>query len=103
MKSNKIANSMWTSWAWPATLLAAAGTAGLWLWLTHGAYVPIRSAVGLVALTGVVGAVWLYRIRAARRLFAALDAYAEQELDRVEHRPPTSSRKSSESLTRSSA
>ena len=72
-----------TSWAGPVVLLAAAGTAGLGLWATHRAGVPFWSPIGLLALTAVVGVVWLTRVRAARRLFMAVDAYAEQELARA--------------------
>ena len=91
MKSNEAAQPKWTSWAGPVALLAATGAAGLWLWYTHGAYVPLGAAVGLLALTAALGVVWLYRVRAARRLFAALDAYAEKESARAERRPHTPS------------
>jgi hypothetical protein len=75
--------------AWPVGLLAAAGAAGLWLWQTPGTDVPVWPAVGLLAPTAALGVVWLSRIRAARRLFAALDAYAEKEVARAERQPHT--------------
>lgn len=102
MKSNEIAYLKWTSWAGPVALLAAAGAAGLWSWQAHSEYVLLRGAVGVVALTALFSAVWLYRIRTARRHFAALDAYAEQELERAEHRSPTSARKSDRHFSSSS-
>jgi hypothetical protein len=40
----------------------------------------------IVALTVLLGFVWQYRIRAARRWKAALDAYAEREIDRNRRR-----------------
>lgn len=79
MKSNQGAMM---SWAGPSALLAAAGAAGMWLWLTHGASVTPWLAVALLAL----GAAWLYRARSARRLFAAWDAYAALEQARAERR-----------------
>jgi hypothetical protein len=91
VKSNKDSHPKATSWAWPVGLLAAAGVAGLWLWQTHDTYMSLGPAVGLLAPTAALGAVWLYRIRAARRLFAALDAYAEKEVARAERRPHTAS------------
>ena len=79
MKSNEDNHRKGSSWLGPVALLAAAGAAGLWLWQTQGAYVPTGPAVALLALTAALGLAWLYRVRAARRLFAALDAYAERE------------------------
>ena len=101
MKSNEVVYPRWASWAGPAALLAAAGAAGLGLWLTHGAYVPLGPAVGLLMLTAVLGVVWLYRVRAARHHFAVWDAYAEKELARAERRPPTSSLHSNRRFSRS--
>jgi hypothetical protein len=83
MKSNESANPKWASWEGPVALLTVAGAVGLWLWQTQGDYVPLWPAVGLLALTAALGAVWLYRGRAARRFLAVLDAYAEQELTRA--------------------
>jgi hypothetical protein len=95
MKGNAVASAR--SWVWlPVALLAAAGAAGLWLWLTHGASVPLRLGLGLLALTAAVALVWIYRARrAARRFWAALDAYAEKEMARAERRPrvPTALRR----------
>jgi hypothetical protein len=88
MRRNEGSHPKPASWAGPVVLLAAAGAAGLWLWQTHGADVPRWPAAGLLALAAL-GVVWLYRIRAARRLFAALDAYAEKEVARAERRPHT--------------
>ena len=101
MKSNESAYPKSASWAGPITLLAAAGAAGLWLWRTHGAYVPLGPTVGLLALTAALGVVWLYRIRAARNLFAVWDAYAKKELARAERRLPTSSLHNNRRLSRS--
>jgi len=97
MKNNEDTHPKSASWAGPAALLAVAGAAGLWLWQTQGAYVPL----GLLALTAVLGAVWLYRVRAARRLFAALDAYAEKEVARARRRPRTPSAAGNRAFARS--
>ena len=43
----------------------------------------------VLALTTVLGLVWLVRARAARRLNAVLDAYAEEELTRLRLRQPS--------------
>ena len=91
MKSNEGSQLKWASWAAAVGLLAAAGAMGLWSGQTHGAYVPLGAAVGLLALTAALGIFWLYRLRSARRLFAALDAYAERELARAERRTFTPS------------
>jgi hypothetical protein len=101
MKSNENNHSKSASWAGPVALLAVAGTAGLWLWQTHAAYVPLGPAVGLLAFTAALGMAWLYRIRAARRLFAALEAYAEKEAARAERRRHTPSVTSNRVFSRS--
>jgi hypothetical protein len=41
-----------------------------------------------LALAAVLGTVWLSRARAARRLHAAVAAYAEQEIAREQARRP---------------
>ena len=102
MKSNEVAYPKWASWAGSVALLAVAGTAGLGLWMWQGASLPLRSAAGLMALAAAFSAVWLYRIRAARRHFAALDAYAERELGRAERRRLTSPSKNNRVFSRGS-
>src|SRR5579871_5122180 len=86
MNSYGVDYPRWTSWAGPVGVLAAVGAAVLGLWITQGASLPLRSAVGLAILVLASLAIWAYRIRAARRLFAALDAYAERELERAKRR-----------------
>jgi hypothetical protein len=102
MKSNEVAYPKWASWAGPVALLAAAGTAGLGLWLTHGAFVPLGLAVGLLVLTAALSVVWLYRVRTARHLFAVWDAYAEKELARAERRLQTASVTSARAFSQNS-
>ncbi|HEY7328980.1 MAG TPA: hypothetical protein VH592_15155 [Gemmataceae bacterium] len=101
MKSNEIAYPKWASWA-GSIALAIAGAAGVALWKTQGASLPLRSVVGLALLTAGLSAVKGYRIRASRRLSAALDAYAERELDRVKHRRLTSPSRNKQVLSRGS-
>jgi hypothetical protein len=83
-------------WAGPAALLAAVGAAGLWLGQAGGADLPVGLLAGLLALAAALGVVWLHGARTARRLFAALDAYVEQELTRAARQPrgPTVPRRS---------
>jgi predicted membrane metal-binding protein len=87
MKNNESARPRSASWAGPVVLLAVAGAAGLWVGQADGADVPLRLAAGLLALAAALGVVLLFRARAARRLFAALDAYAEKEVARAGRRP----------------
>jgi hypothetical protein len=101
MKSNEARQSKLTSWPGPAALLALAGAAGLWLGLTQGAYGPLALAVGLLALTAALGAVWLHHVLATRRQFAVWDAYAEQELARADRLPHKASRSRNQELSRS--
>jgi hypothetical protein len=98
MTGNEGIPSRAASWAGPVALLAA-GAAALWFWQALGTSVPL----GLLALTVAVGGIWLYRQRAARRLVAALDTYAEQELARAERRPRTLHVTGRPALSRSNA
>src|SRR5262245_6175000 len=91
MKSNEGAHPRSASWAWPVGLLAAAGAVGLWLGQADAVDVLLPAAVALLALAAALGVGWLYRARKARRLLAALDAYAEKEVARAERRPHLSS------------
>jgi Flp pilus assembly protein TadB len=93
MKSNEVVYWKWASWT-ASVALAAVGTAGLGLWMVQGASLPLRTVGGLATLTAALCLVWLYRIRAARRLSATLDAYAERELARTQRRLAGSHRKS---------
>jgi hypothetical protein len=83
MENNWIGRRKPTSLVWPATLL---GAVGLCFWLAHGAGVPVLPAAALVS-TVILGAAWLSRARAARRLNAAVDAYAAREIARERRRP----------------
>ncbi len=89
MKSNEIAYPKSASWLGPVALLAAVGAAGLGLGQTQGGYGLPGLVIGLLALGAALGGIWLYRLRAARHLFAVWDAYAERELARAERRPHT--------------
>lgn len=101
MKSNEIAYPKWASWT-GSVVLATTGLAGLGFWMLQDASLPLRVVGGLVVLVVAFSAVWLYRIRAARRRFAVLDAYAERELDRARRRRPTSPATFKRGLERSS-
>jgi hypothetical protein len=102
MKGNESGHPKSVWWAWTFALLALDGAAGLWLWQTDGAYVPLWLVVGLLGLTAAFGVVWLYRVRTTRRFLAVLDAYAERELAPAERRLKTPSVKRSRGLSRSS-
>jgi hypothetical protein len=72
---------------WPAVFLGAAVATGLWLWLAQGERVQVLLACA--ALAAALTVVGLLRARAARRLHAALDAYADREIvqARLKHTP----------------
>jgi predicted membrane metal-binding protein len=68
------------SLVWPLVLLATAALAGLWLWLAGNNSVQVLLASALLAVTVTLGIVWQSRARAARRLQAVVDAYAERQI-----------------------
>lgn len=70
---------------WLTAFLGAGGAAGLWLGLAQDS-VQVLLAAMVLALTVVLGTVWHSRDRAARRLHAALEAYAEREIARTRRR-----------------
>jgi hypothetical protein len=65
-----------------AALVGFGGASGLWLALAQEG-VQALSAAAVLAVTMIFGTVWLSRDRAARRLHAAMEAYAERELGRA--------------------
>jgi hypothetical protein len=67
-----------TSLLWPAAFLGA--VAGLWCWLAQGDRLQVFLACAGLVLAVVLGSVWAFRARAAGRLQAALDAFAEREI-----------------------
>ena len=83
MISNWIGRWMPTSLIWIVALL---GAVRLWFWLTNGNDVPGLLAAAALLLTAILGAVGLARALAVRRFNAALDAYAEREIDRERRR-----------------
>jgi len=85
MTNNGNGRRKYRSLALFAALLGAAAVVGPWLWLAPGVSVPALLGSAVIALTAVFAIVWLFRLRAARRLIAALDAYAEREIARARH------------------
>jgi hypothetical protein len=83
MENNRIGRRTPSSLLWPVTFL---GAVGLWFWLAHGDGVAVLLGAAALVLTAILGIVWLSRARAARRLNAALDAYAEREINRERRR-----------------
>jgi hypothetical protein len=73
-----------------AAVLAAGVLGGLWLRPAEGSAWPALLTAAALAAAAILGVVWLSRARAARRLNAALDAYAEREIARGKARtyPP---------------
>jgi hypothetical protein len=70
-----------------AVVVLGAGIAGeLWLRPAAGGVWPALLPAAFLALTAVLGIVWLTRVRAARRWNAAVDAYAEREIARAQRR-----------------
>jgi hypothetical protein len=72
-----------TSLIWPVLFL---GAGGLWLWLAQDDDVAVVLGATALAVTAVLGIVWLFQVRAARRFIAVVEAYAEQEIDRERRR-----------------
>jgi hypothetical protein len=79
MKNSRISGRTPTPLIWPVTLL---GAVGLWLWLGHSDGVAGLLGVAALVLTVIIGIVLLSRARAARRFNAAVDTYAQREIDR---------------------
>ena len=87
MIHNRIGRWMPAALVWSVAL---AGAVRLWFWLTNGNDVPGLLAAAALLLTATLGADGLGRALAVRRFNAALDAYAEREIDRERRRkgPP---------------
>jgi len=68
---------------WPAAFLEAGGALGLWLGLSQGS---LLLAGAVLAVTALLGTIWLSRDRTARRWQVALDVYARREIARAEQR-----------------
>jgi hypothetical protein len=68
---------------WPAAFLVAAGAVGSWLWLARGDGLQVLLAGTALAVLVVLGPVWRWRARSARRWNAVVDAYAEREIARL--------------------
>src|SRR5262249_36771886 len=62
------------------------GAVGLWFLPAHGDGVAVLLGAAALVLTAILGIVWLSRARAARRFNAAVDAYADGEIDRARRR-----------------
>ena len=78
MKSNWIRHT-------PTALIgqvALFGAAGIWFWLAHWDSIAELLVAAAVVLTAILGIVWFSGARAARRFNAAMDAYADLEIDR---------------------
>jgi len=78
MQSNWISRTS-LSLVWPIALL---GAGGLWFGLAQGDGVAVLLGAAGLALTMVLGTICFYRVGAARRFNAAMNAYAEREIDR---------------------
>lgn len=65
---------------WPTSLLATAAAAALWLRLARHNGLQVLLASTLLAGTVALGLLWQARARAARRLQAVVDAYAERQM-----------------------
>jgi hypothetical protein len=87
MENRWIDRRLLTSLVWSVAFL---GALGLWFWLMNGNEVATVLGAAALILTAILVIVWHSRVRAARRLHAALNAYAEREIDRERRRngPP---------------
>jgi hypothetical protein len=68
-----------TSVVFPVTFLE---DVGLWFWLADGGGAAVLLGAAALVLTALLGIAWLSRARGARRCTAAVDAYADREIDR---------------------
>ena len=78
MKNHRIGRRELAFLVWPVTWLAAVGT---WLWTGQTDAVSGLVGAAVLILVGILWIVWLSRARAARRLHAVMDAYAEREIN----------------------
>ena len=85
MKNNWISLRTSKSLAWSVAILGAGGL-GIWLAQGKGVAMPIGAAA--LVVTAFVGITWFSRARAVNRFNAALDDYAEREIDRARRRNP---------------
>src|SRR5438552_5591071 len=69
-----------------ALVLGAGIVGGLWLQPVDGRGWPALAAAGVVALMAILGIAWQLRARAARRLEAAMDAFADRQIAWVRQR-----------------
>jgi hypothetical protein len=83
MTNNEI-DRKFPSLVWPVAALGVGGIIGLWFGFTRGESAPTLLAFAVLAVAAAVGIVWRFRARAARRLRAALDAYAEWDIARMQ-------------------
>jgi hypothetical protein len=85
MKNNWIGLRITKSLAWSVAIL---GAVGLGLWQAQGNGVAVLIGAASLVVTAILGTVWLSHVRAVSRFNAALDAYAEREIDRARRRNP---------------
>ena len=80
MRNNSTYRRTRTSLIKLGALLGAAGAAGIWFWLSRRGGTPGWAAPAILGPAAVLGILYQLRARAARRLRAALDAFAEREM-----------------------
>ncbi|SRR5579871_3320664 len=66
----------------PPAILGMAGLGAVWLWQANG-FRAQPLVAGMLAAAALGGIVWQFQTRAKRRLHAALDAYAANEMARA--------------------
>lgn len=71
---------VWLVPFYSALVLGAGIVGGLWLQPVDGRGWQALAVAMVVALTAVLGIAWQLRARAARRLQAAMDAFAERQI-----------------------
>ncbi len=85
------------NWIYPSTPLSlvvglpafvGTGAVSVWAWLADSISAQVMVAAAVLILAAVFGILWQSRARAARRLRAALDAFAEREMARARRRNP---------------
>jgi hypothetical protein len=69
--------------SWVVALLGSAAAVGLCFWLAPGDREQLLLPAVVLVLTALFGLAWLFHLRAVRRWNAALDSYAQREMDRA--------------------
>ncbi len=83
MEKNRWRSATSLTWISSIALVGIGLAGGLWFGRAPSLRAPVLLADAISALAVILGLVWLFRARAARRWQTALDGYAEREIART--------------------